>query len=266
MAGDWIPLRKDLWDSPEVVRILSAMCPQNVRNAADKMRRKCEVIGALFKTWSIFDTFSDDGTLVGYDAESLNEVVGIENWAQNLQHVGWLVVREDSLEMPRFTTYLSKSAKRRMKDAERKKTVRKVSAKCPQNVRNDADKMRTTEEKRREENSRDTKVSLADGFEVWWSHYPKKASKDSARKAYTQALRRLNAETEVAAATLLEASLPRFAELRKREPQYVPHAASWLNGGCWDDEIASIAPKATAGALVGPGQVYDPNADFGSDF
>jgi len=128
MAGDWIPMRKDLWDCPEVVRILSATCPQNVRNTADKMRRKCEVVGALFKTWSIFDTFSEDGTLAGYDADSLNEMVGLENWAQNLQHVGWLLITEDSLEMPSFTTYLSKSAKRRMKDAERKKDVRKMSA------------------------------------------------------------------------------------------------------------------------------------------
>jgi hypothetical protein len=153
MAGDWIPMRKDLWDCPEVVRILSATCPQNVRNTADKMRRKCEVVGALFKTWSIFDTFSEDGTLAGYDADSLNEMVGLENWAQNLQHVGWLLITEDSLEMPSFTTYLSKSAKRRMKDAERKKDVRKTSAVRPQNVRNTADKKRTTEEKRTEEKS-----------------------------------------------------------------------------------------------------------------
>jgi len=153
MAGDWIPMRKDLWDCPEVVRILSATCPQNVRSAADKMRRKCEVVGALFKTWSIFDTFSEDGTLAGYDAESLNEMVGVENWAENLQHVGWLVIGEGSLEMPSFTTYLSKSAKRRMKDAERKNAVRKVSAKCPQNVRNDADKKRTTEQNRTEQKS-----------------------------------------------------------------------------------------------------------------
>jgi hypothetical protein len=153
MAGDWIPMRKDLWDCPEVVRILSATCPQNVRNTADKMRRKCEVVGALFKTWSIFDTFSEDGTLAGYDADSLNEMVGLENWAQNLQHVGWLLITEDSLEMPSFTTYLSKSAKRRMKDAERKKDVRKTSAVRPQNVRIVADKKRTTEEKRTEEKS-----------------------------------------------------------------------------------------------------------------
>jgi len=252
MAGDWIPMRKDLWDCPEVIRILSAICPQNVRNAADKLRRKCEVVGALFKTWSIFDTFSDDGTLVGYDAESLNELVGIENWAQNLQHVGWLVVNEDSLEMPKFTTYLSKSAKRRMKDAERKKSVRNVSAKCPQNVRNDADKKRTTEEKRREENINTpvvpkgtNKTSLgsrkacqySDDFEQFWNAYPAKGRSEKIKswKAYKNAL-------SIATHEQIISGVGRYALSRKAAEGFVKNATTWLNGGCWDDECEA-APK-----------------------
>ena len=163
MAGDWIPMQKDLWACPEVVRILSAFCPQNVRTGSDKcpqgvrivsdrLRTKCEIIGALFRTWSLFDTFSDDGILCGYDAQSLDEEVGIANWAENLCHVGWLKINVDSLEMPGFSKHLDQSAKRRMKDAQRKAESRKTaSAKCPQNVRSDADKMRTTEQNRTEQ-------------------------------------------------------------------------------------------------------------------
>lgn len=154
MAGDWIPMRTDLWDCPEVVRILSAICPQSVRTVSERVRRKAEIVGALYRTWSLFDTHSDDGILRGYDASSLDELVGIDGWSANLQHVGWLLIGQDSLEMPRFEAYLSQSAKRRHKDNKRKATTRKkVSAKRPKNVRSGADKMRTTEEKRREEKS-----------------------------------------------------------------------------------------------------------------
>jgi len=147
MAGDWIKMRLDLWDHPKVVRILSAICPQNVRNDAEK----CRIIGALFRTWQLFDQYTDDGILDGYTAESLNSAIGIDNWAENLQHVGWLLIREQSLEMPEFTTHNGKSAKRRSEDSKRKKDVRNLSAKRPQNVRKNADQRR--EEKRREEHT-----------------------------------------------------------------------------------------------------------------
>lgn len=152
MAGDWIPLQTSLWDCPQVVRILSAMCPQLCAEKSAVVRTKCEIIGALYRTWSIFDTHSEDGKLIGYTADALNHMVGIDGWSENLQHVGWLLIEQQVLVMPEFETWLGQSAKRRAKEARRKRNGRKtVSAKRPQNVRIDADKMRTTEEKRREE-------------------------------------------------------------------------------------------------------------------
>jgi hypothetical protein len=58
--------------------------------------------------------------------------------------VGWLSIGTESLTLPEFETHNGASAKRRAQDADRKKAVRKTSA-------SDADKMRTREEKRREE-------------------------------------------------------------------------------------------------------------------
>lgn len=156
MAGDWIPMRLDLDTCPEVVRILSAICPQR----ADKMRRTNEVVGALWRTWSLFDRHSDDGILDGYTSEDLNDAVGIEGWAENLQHVGWLLIEPQRLTMPGFESWLSQSSKRRMKEARRKQISRKkLSAKCPQR----ADKKRTTEEKRREENNNTPLPPKGDG-------------------------------------------------------------------------------------------------------
>lgn len=145
MAGDWIKMRTNLWDHPKVVRIVSALCPQSVHD----MSARCRVIGALYRTWALADAFTEDGTLDGYTAEALNAAVGIEGWAENLQRVGWLVINEQSLMVPRFEDHNGQSAKRRAEDAKRKRIVRKSSAKCPQRCGHNADQRR--EEKRRED-------------------------------------------------------------------------------------------------------------------
>lgn len=157
MAGDWIPMRTDLWECPEVVRLLSAICPDSVRDPSKAVREKSKIIGALFRTWSLFDTYTDDGILHGYTAEVLNSAVGIDGWAENLQHIGWLSINEQSLSMPGFETWLSSSAKARLKDAQRKRNSRKdASESCPKPVRKSADKNRTTGEERTGEISNTT--------------------------------------------------------------------------------------------------------------
>jgi len=181
MAGDWIPVRHDLEEEPEVVQIVSAICPQSVRNLSARMRNVTLVVGALQRTWRLFDMLTDDGKLVGYTAEWLDAHVGIENWSHNLQQVGWLEVGAQSLVMPRFTTWLGQSAKRRLKDSQRKKAVRNLSTESVRNartsVRNFADKKRTTEQKRTEQNrtkktssSRHRKFSDADFATAAWMH------------------------------------------------------------------------------------------------
>jgi hypothetical protein len=143
MAGDWIKMRTDLWDHPKVVRIVSAICPQSVRD----LSARCRVIGALYRTWSLADCHSSDGILDGYTAEALDAAIGIEGWAENMQHVGWLIVEAQRLIVPRFEEHNGVSAKRRADDAARKKRVRKTSAECPQTNGQNADQRRV--EKRR---------------------------------------------------------------------------------------------------------------------
>ena len=111
MAGDWIKMRNELWDHPKVVQIVSAMCPQNVRD----LSKRCAVIGALFRTWSLADQYTDDGILLGYDAQMLDLTIGIEHWSENLQHVGWLIVEAQRLIVPRFDEHNGESSKRRVR-------------------------------------------------------------------------------------------------------------------------------------------------------
>jgi hypothetical protein len=139
MAGDWIKMRIDLQTHPKVFRIVSAL-------KADRLR----VIGGLHVAWSIFDTHSADGVLLGYDCDAMDAVIGWPGFTQAMIDVQWASIDGDgSLVMPRFDEHNGASAKRRANDSERKRNERKkpvlnLSA-------SDADSLRTREEKRREE-------------------------------------------------------------------------------------------------------------------
>jgi hypothetical protein len=98
--------------------------------------------------WCLFDAHSTDGRLDGYTPETLDDHLRWPGFAAAMIAVRWLVFVEDdsggSLALPEFDTHNGQSAKRRAQDKDRKKDVRKASAL-------DADKKRTREEKRREE-------------------------------------------------------------------------------------------------------------------
>ncbi|MEP8938451.1 DnaT-like ssDNA-binding domain-containing protein [Enterobacter mori] len=133
MAGDWIKMRADLHTHPKVVRMASAL-------KADRLR----IVGGLHSAWCLFDVHSVDGLLDGYSADTLDDLIGFPGFSRAMMAVGWLEENGESLVMPRFEAHNGQSAKRRAQDADRKRNVRKASA-------SEADKMRTREEKRRED-------------------------------------------------------------------------------------------------------------------
>lgn len=148
MAGDWIKMRSDLFTHPKVVRISSAL-------NADRLR----TIGALHAAWCLFDVHSTDGQLEGYTPEVLDEYLHWAGFSNAMARVGWLEINETGLIAPNFDEHNGQTAKRRVQEAERKRVVRKVSAKSPQENGQtsacDADKKRTREEKIREEKIED---------------------------------------------------------------------------------------------------------------
>lgn len=113
----WIKVRTSLGRSPKVVRISSAL-------KADRLR----VVGGLVAVWSLFDEQTEDGFLVGYTLESLDEVVGFQGLAAAMVSVDWLFFENETLSLPRFEDHNGASAKRRANDTNRKQAVRKVSA------------------------------------------------------------------------------------------------------------------------------------------
>jgi hypothetical protein len=133
MAGDWIKMRADLFTHPKVVRIASAL-------EADRLR----TVGGLMSVWCLFDAHSVDGELDGYTFAAVDDHLRWPGFSSAMCAVGWLEESGKSLVLPEFDTHNGQSAKRRAQDADRKKEVRKTST-------SQADKLRTREEKRREE-------------------------------------------------------------------------------------------------------------------
>lgn len=74
--------------------------------------------------------------------------------------------------------------------------------------------------------------SVDELFEEWWAQVPRKASKGTARKSFATALKRTDFVT-------LKAGIMRYsAECVGRDPRYIKHPATWLNGQCWLDDPA----------------------------
>ncbi|SER53994.1 Pyocin large subunit-like protein [Pseudomonas soli] len=227
MAGDWIKMRVDLQTHPKVFRMVSAL-------RADRLR----VIGGLHVAWSIFDTHSADGVLHGYTTDAMDAVIGWPGFTQAMVDVEWANIDEEgSLVMPRFDEHNGASAKRRANDSERKRVSRKADS-----VRNlsadDADKLRTREEKRREDKEQDQKTSSSgddgDLFVRFWKLYPRKVGKANAEKAWSKLKVDADLFERMAGALAAWAASPDWT---KDGGQFIPHPATWLNGKRWEDEM-----------------------------
>jgi len=151
-------MRVDLQSHPKVVRILSAMRPNDVHNKTDKFR----VIGGLHAVWSVFDAHCEDGILNGYTPETLDHVIGWDGFSGAMISVGWLIENSGvSLAMPEFSEHNGQSAKRRAEDQKRKRDSRSSTESVRNLSANDSDKKRTREEKRREEKSINTEANAS---------------------------------------------------------------------------------------------------------
>ncbi|MCD1645189.1 hypothetical protein [Aurantimonas coralicida] len=75
-------------------------------------------------------------------------------------------------------------------------------------------------------------------FDTFWAAYPRKQAKRTAQKAWD---REMKAGTDPQVILDgLRRQLPGFA---RKEKQFIPHPATWLNSGRWEDEDMPDAPS-----------------------
>ncbi|SNS57530.1 helix-turn-helix domain-containing protein [Rhodococcoides kyotonense] len=83
-----------------------------------------------------------------------------------------------------------------------------------------------------------SKKQIEEHFDVWYQAYPRKVARPDALKAYTKAVKAAGPEKLLAAATALAAE--------KRDKQFYPYPATWLNKGHWDSDDQGNTSQLTA--------------------
>ena len=76
-----------------------------------------------------------------------------------------------------------------------------------------------------------------DAFDEFWKHYPRKVGKKAARKKFSIAIRDADPSTIISA-------LKAYPFDTRDGLRYVPHPATWLNQGRWEDDIPVTATSA----------------------
>jgi len=94
--------------------------------------------------------------------------------------------------------------------------------------------------------AKSTTFIIPPGFEAFWSAYPRKIGKRAAMTAWARL--KVNGSFDKVLAAVEQQK--RSEQWQKDGGQFIPHPATWLNQGRWDDEPASaMAPSLR---VVGP--------------
>ena len=75
-------------------------------------------------------------------------------------------------------------------------------------------------------------------FNDFWKLYPRREGKGAARKAWEKI--NPNAELFEKIMTAVQNNLDHNPQWQKQNGQFIPHPATWLNQGRWDDDIDSV--------------------------
>lgn len=81
------------------------------------------------------------------------------------------------------------------------------------------------------------------GFGEFWSLYPRKIGKGHARKAWYRI-----APDDGLRERIMRSLRRQITAWADRDPQYIPHPTTWLNGARWEDEVE---PGAASGGTEG---------------
>ena len=119
MAGDWIPYFVDTARKPEVLMI-----------ARNTKRTRHEVIGLLLEFWAWCQSVTHDRLLERLTPGDVCVAVGGDDTFWNaVQDVGWVLFKDEGIEIPNADSWLSKGAKSRLLATQRQKKWRENTKK-----------------------------------------------------------------------------------------------------------------------------------------
>lgn len=282
MAGDWIKMRVNLVAHPKVLKTAEALLadPRYLewsalsyalpgfpvptpeqddadRHAALRVTRYV-VVASLLRFWGYANEHAKGEFIECVTRQDVDDIAGVPGFADALGAVRWATfdAKKGGVKLPDFNDHNTSVDERKSAGAERQKRYRDRLKQRPSSgdktsdVTRDVTSRERLDKRREESNTPKPPTGVVSKFpplfEDFWSAYPRKTAKDSAAKAFAK--RRVDA---VLLATMLAAIKAQGLRERcaKGESQFVPHPATWLNDGRWQDEVeAATADDIFAGA------------------
>jgi hypothetical protein len=236
MAGDWIKMRCDLPNEPEVLSVAD-QCGMDVDT----------VVGKLHRIWSWADRHTKNGNAVGVTGVRIDELARANGFAAALEKVGWLVVSETGVRIPHFDRHMGQGGKRRALTARRMVTHRKRNS-------NAKSVTKASPEKRREEKSSNS----PNGELKPPTPFPPKLDFEPFRMKWAEWLAFRRRRRWSVAADWQEKQL---AMLANHGPTIAIEAIDLSMTNNWQAVVPEKVKHGRQRTLpVGPGQVHDPAA------
>lgn len=85
--------------------------------------------------------------------------------------------------------------------------------------------------------SSSNKEETVSGFDLFWSTYPKKAGKADALKSWKRIRPDLALQEKISAKVT---EFKACADWHRENGRYIPHPATWLNRGGWEDQVTQM--------------------------
>lgn len=245
MSGDCIKMRTDLSEDPAVI--------------AMAMRLKIDefgIVGRLHKLWSWADTHLSDGHAVGVSTDWIDHYVHCDGFSKALLSVGWLGqigkgnLPESGKNLPEnlpdgLPDLFPDSSRffpeggdlggvvfpKFFKYQEGKALTTKAKTKTTPTRESEIGK-EIGKESLPDSSRKVFPIRLPDSFPIFWDAYPRKDSKNAAKKAFEKI--KPNAELFETIMAALDV-FKRCDQWTRDDGKFINYASSWLNQRRWED-------------------------------
>lgn len=220
------------------------------------------VVGRLIVIWlEAQERAQDDGLMYNSGRVWVDAMAGHDGFADAMAAAGWLEFARDGVRIPNFGEFISKTAVRRIEDANRKAAgpaggagyiadCAEVPRNYPQNNPPAPPDPPPTHRQCRSKPAGDPL------FDRFWAAYPRKVGKPAAVAAWKKLAVDEGLLGRMIAAVGRQARSDQWV---KDNGQFIPHPSTWLNQRRWEDED----PGGAGGPVHPPGRVPPADGQYG---
>ncbi len=212
------------------------------------------LIGHLHLLWWWALDYAPDGDLSGFSKQQLCNAMRCKIDANRVISAlvtcnprkggkGFLERKGRGYVIHDWRDFAGKFLERKEKDAARKREERANRPKdrpadAPMDSPQTVQRTSIRREEREERHIPPIVPPNGEDFTKFWNLYPRKQAKARAEKAWAKW-----AKAKVSPSVILDTLKAQLPELKKREREYIPLPATWLNGEPWRDEPEKSAEK-----------------------